>query len=298
MNLNTSNKNDYIYEYLSNTSHVRGVIHISHGMAEHIGRYKWLIQKLNIDGFHVIAIDHRGHGKRIKDNQKGFFGEENGWNLVIDDLLLIMNDTKKQYPNLKQYLLAHSMGSWIALGAMQAKININGLILSGSSKIPSSLLRLQSLLIRMQIIFFGKKGISKFLDNITLGSYNKFFKPNRTNKDWISSDDKNVDNYIDDPLCGFMVTNGLWNDLANGMGLVFDKKNYIDTDKSIPILIISGSNDPVGENGKGVKRLYIFLKNIFKNISIEIIKDARHEVFSEVNKEDNYIVLRDFLNKN
>ena len=109
---------------------------------------------------------------------------------------------------------------------------------------------------------------------------------------------KNVDNYIDDPLCGFMVTNGLWNDLANGMGLVFDKKNYIDTDKSIPILIISGSNDPVGENGKGVKRLYMFLKNIFNNISIEIIKDARHEVFSEVNKEDNYIVLKDFLNKN
>ena len=190
------------------------------------------------------------------------------------------------------------MGSWIALGAMQAKMNVNGLILSGSSKIPLSLLNLQSLLIRMQIIFFGKKGISKFLDNITLGSYNKFFKPNRTNKDWISSDDKNVDNYIDDPLCGFMVTNGLWNDLANGMGLVFDKKNYIDTDKSIPILIISGSNDPVGENGKGVKRLYMFLKNIFNNISIEIIKDARHEVFSEVNKEDNYIVLRDFLNKN
>tara|TARA_B100001250_G_C19648004_1_gene721288 strand:- start:12 stop:908 length:897 start_codon:yes stop_codon:yes gene_type:complete len=298
MNLNTSNKNDYIYENLSNISDVRGVIHISHGMAEHIGRYKWLIEKLNIDGFHVIAIDHRGHGKRIKGNQKGFFGEENGWKLVIDDLLLIMNDTKKKYPNLKQYLLAHSMGSWIALGAMQAKININGLILSGSSKIPSSLLKLQILLIRMQIIFFGKKGISKFLDNITLGSYNKFFKPNRTDKDWISSDDKNVDNYIDDPLCGFMVTNSLWNDLANGMGLVFDKKNYTHTDKSIPILIISGSNDPVGENGKGVKRLYIFLKNIFKNISIEIIKDARHEVFSEVNKEDNYIVLKDFLNKN
>ena len=69
MNLNTSIKNDYIYEYLSNTYDVKGVIHISHGMAEHIGRYKWLIKKLNNDGFHVVAIDHRGHGKRIKDNQ-------------------------------------------------------------------------------------------------------------------------------------------------------------------------------------------------------------------------------------
>ena len=298
MNLNTSIKNDYIYEYLSNTYDVKGVIHISHGMAEHIGRYKWLIKKLNNDGFHVVAIDHRGHGKRIKDNQKGFFAEENGWTLVIDDLLLIIKETKKKYPNLKQYLLAHSMGSWIALGAIQNKMNINGLILSGSSKIPSSLLTLQNLLIRMQIIFFGKKGISKFLDNITLGSYNKFFKPNRTNKDWISSDNTNVDNYIDDPLCGFMVTNGLWNDLANGMESVFDKKNYIHADKSIPILIISGSNDPVGENGKGVERLYIFLKNIFKSISIKLIEGARHEVFSEVDKEDNYLVLNKFLNKN
>ena len=95
-----------------------------------------------------------------------------------------------------------------------------------------------------------------------------------------------------------MVTNGLWNDLANGMESVFDKKNYIHADKSIPILIISGSNDPVGENGKGVERLYIFLENIFKNISMKLIEGARHEVFSEVNKEDNYLVLNKFLNKN
>ena len=295
MNLNTTIENKYIYEYLSNISNPKGIVHICHGMAEHIGRYKWLINKLNNDGYHVISIDHRGHGNRIKNNLMGYFSDKDGWGLVIEDQINLVNQTKNKYPNLKQYMIAHSMGSWIALAAVQKHIDINGLVLSGSSKLNTGILKIQKILIQIVLFFSNKKTVSKFLDDISLGQYNKFFKPNRTPKDWISSDDLNVDEYIADPLCGYKVTNGLWEDLANGLESVFNKKRYIKSDHRIPIFIISGSKDPVGENGKGVIRLYNFLSNIFNNVSIEMVENARHEVFSEVNKEDNYKHLLNFI---
>ena len=295
MSVSISIDNKFIYKNLSSSINPKGVVHICHGMAEHIGRYNWLIEKLNNDGYHVISIDHRGHGNRIGDNPKGFFDDQNGWNLVVEDLSLLIKQSKQEHPNLKQFLIAHSMGSWIALSALQNNIAIDGLILSGSSKPAKFIILIQKILIKIQILFFGKKSVSLFLDNITLGSYNNFFKPNRTKKDWISSDDDNVDNYIADSLCGFPVTNGLWDDLANGILKVFNNNNYSLSDNSIPIFIISGSNDPVGENGKGVMRLNNFLSNIFSNVSIKIVDEARHEVFSETTKENSYNTLIKFI---
>ena len=295
MSVSISIDNKYIYKNLSSSINPKGIVHICHGMAEHIGRYNWLIKKLNNDGYHVISIDHRGHGNRIGDNPKGFFDDQNGWNLVVEDLSLLIKQSKQEHPNLKQFLIAHSMGSWIALSALQNNIAIDGLILSGSSKPAKFIILIQKILIKIQILFFGKKSVSLFLDNITLGSYNNFFKPNRTKKDWISSDDDNVDNYIADSLCGFPVTNGLWDDLANGILKVFNNNNYSLSDNSIPIFIISGSKDPVGENGKGVIRLNNFLSNIFSNVSIKIVDEARHEVFSETTKENSYNTLIKFI---
>ena len=295
MSVGISIDNKYIYKNLSSSINPKGIVHICHGMAEHIGRYNWLIKKLNDDGYHVISIDHRGHGNRIGDNPKGFFDEKDGWNMVVEDLSVLIEMSKQDYPDLKQFIIAHSMGSWIALSALQNNIAIDGLILSGSSKPAKLMIIIQKILIKIQILLFGKKSVSIFLDNITLGSYNNFFKPNRTNKDWISSDNDNVDNYVDDDLCGFPVTNGLWQDLANGILKVFNINNYSLSENSIPIFIISGSKDPVGENGKGVMRLYNFLSNIFSNVSIKIVNEARHEVFSETTKENSYNSLIKFI---
>jgi len=297
MNLNTSIEHKFIYEHLTNDSTPIGIVHISHGMAEHIGRYNWLIKKLNNDGFHVISIDHAGHGRRIGPNMKGYLANSNSWKQVINDQLTLVNETKKKFPHLKQYMIAHSMGSWIALEAIQVGMKIDGLILSGSSKSTDRLIKIQKILISVVLLFSSKKRKGKFLDTLILGKYNKFFKPNRTKKDWISSDSSNVDEYVKDPLCGYIVTNGLWHDLVNGISNVFQQDGYKNVDISMPIFIISGSNDPVGENGKGVKRLYEYLKNIFTNVSIAIIPNARHEVFSEIDKEKNYKLLKIFIDK-
>jgi alpha-beta hydrolase superfamily lysophospholipase len=114
-------------------------------------------------------------------------------------------------------------------------------------------------------------------------------------KDWISSDNDNVDNYVEDPLCGFPVTNGLWDDLANGLLEVFKKEKYPKSNNSTSIFIISGSDDPVGENGKGVYRLNTFISSLYSNTSIKIEEGARHEVFSEYSKENSYNSLIKFI---
>jgi alpha-beta hydrolase superfamily lysophospholipase len=295
MNSSLSIDNNYIYENLTESTNPKGIVHICHGMAEHIRRYKWLIDKLNNDGFHVISIDHRGHGNRIDNNLKGFFDDNDGWNLVAEDLIGLLDKSNKKFPGLNQYVLSHSMGSWIALAAMQKGMSADGLIISGSSKPSKTILVIQKFLVKIQIFLFGKKSVSLFLDNITLGPYNNAFKPNRTLKDWISSDNDNVDDYISDPLCGFPVTNGLWNDLAMGLLEVFDKNKYPKSNNLTPIFIISGSEDPVGENGKGVMRLYDFLSKIYSNTDVEIVNNARHEVFSETSKENSYNNLIKFI---
>ncbi len=287
-----------IYENFSNQKKIKGIVHISHGMGEHIGRYKWLINKLNHDGFHVISKDHRGHGKWLDNpkNIQGLFHKKNGWSQVTNDLRELILDTNKKYPNINQYLFAHSMGSWIGLSAILKPLPLKGLIISGSTKLPKFLIYIQTLLIKIVIFFQGKEGVSSFLDSITIRSYNDKFKPNRTTSDWISTDDQNVDEYVEDKLCGFLVTNSLWLDMSEGFLEIFNIKNYKYVDKDMPILLISGDLDAVGDFGKGSPKLARMLNKVFKKVDSIIVQDEKHEVFSGTLKESSYKIIKNFLN--
>ena len=275
---------------------VNGVVIISHGMAEHMGRYSWLTNKLNKDGYHVIGHDHRGHGKWIKNGYKeGVFHSSNGWNLVADDLTNLIYDSQAEFPNYKHYLLAHSMGSYVALSAVSKNLSLSGLILSGSSHISPLTLFIQRILIKIVILIKGRDKKSNFLDSITMRTFNDKFKPTQTPNDWISTDMTNVKDYTNDPMCGFIASNGLWDDMASSFKSIYNKNHYSCSDHELPILIISGDKDPVGEMGAGVKRLYEFLKSIFKNTSFILLKNERHEVFSGLDKSNTYSKLKTFL---
>ena len=299
MILNSSIDKSYIYVHLSNMSQPKGIVHICHGKAEHIGRYKWLTSKLNNDGYHVISIDHRGHGKRIHSPEDigKFTNDENGWEKVVNDLYLLINDTKKTFPDLKQFIFAHSMGSWIALSLLKKELMIDGLILSASAKYPQFLITLQKLIIKIDIFINGRNKLNNVMERLTTKRFNNNFKPNRTDFDWISDDEDSVDNYIQDELCGFKVTNGLWLDMVEGIESTFKDENYMSNNKNLRILLVAGSKDPVGDNGKGVERLYIFLKNNFKNISLFTFGDGRHEIFSDLKKHRRYKLLTDFFDE-
>ena len=297
MHFSIKNK-DYIYSSLSSKDNIKGIIHICHGKGEHIGRYSWLIGMLNSDGYHVISMDHRGHGRWIENNhEKGIFAKTNGWELITEDLRNLIVDTNQEYPNLDQYLLAHSMGSWVGLNLIMNNTNIKGLIISGSSKFPRSLILVQKFLINISIFFKGEHAINPILNYMTDTTWNNKFKPNKTSFDWISSDPDNVKDYVNDDLCGFSITNSMWKDIAIGCSKAFDISNYNKTDKNLPILLISGDMDPVSDFGKGMKALYKMLNKIFYNVKNIVIKGDRHEVFSGLNKDFAYKEMIIFINK-
>ena len=215
--MDTNITNNLYYENISSNTNSKGVFIISHGMAEHIGRYNWLISKLNDDGYHVISRDHRGHGVNItKKNTQGYFADSNGWFKVRDDLKETISYAKNKFPSLPCFLLGHSMGSWIALSTLNNKSSIKALILSGSSKLPKFLILINLIIIKIDILINGKYNQSKVIDGLTIRRFNSEYKPNRTPNDWISSDIDSVDNYTNDPLCGFKATSSLWLDLCNG----------------------------------------------------------------------------------
>lgn len=289
MSENLTIDKNLIYEDLSNQPIVHGVVTISHGMAEHIERYSWLINKLNQAGYHVISIDHLGHGRHIeKGDDQGFFSDLDGFECVENNLINILSYADNKFPDLKKILIGHSMGSWISLGIIQKYFKLDAMVLTGSSLIPNSVLKSQKKLVSMLIMLFGKKSYSKLIDNITMRKYNLNFSPNRTPNDWLSRDKISVDEYTNDPKCGFLVTNSLWYQLSDQMMKVFNHLNYSKVNNELPIYLISGDRDPVGDNGNGVESLHKFLLDIFPKTYLNLVKNARHEVFNEINKDESF----------
>ena len=154
---------------------------------------------------------------------------------------------------------------------------------------------MQLLIIKIEILRHGHKAQSKLIDTLTMRKFNNSFTPNRTAHDWISSDIESVDNYTSDPLCGFIVTNSLWHDVCICMLNIFKKNFYSSKNFNIPILIISGENDAASSMSKFTKKLYDFLSAIFNNVSLKIVKECRHEVFTELNKHSSYNYLINYI---
>ena len=291
--------NKFIYKFFADNEIIKGVVVISHGMAEHINRYKWLIKQLNATGYHVVCADHLGHGKYINDGAApGYFSDVDDFEDVENNLIHILDYVSHKFPDLNKILIGHSMGSWIAMGVIQRYQNIDALILTGSSLIPKETVLAQRRLVTFLSFLFGKKSYSKFIDRITMRKYNNIFSPNRTPNDWITRDETSVDEYTDDPKCGFLVTNSLWYQLSNQMLKVFDINKYINSNIDLPIYLISGDKDPVGINGKGVKSLREFLIQKFYKTEINLVAGARHEVFNEINKQESFKDLIKFIDSN
>ena len=288
--------NSLYFEHVTSEINPKGIFIISHGMAEHMGRYKWLISQLNNDGYHVISRDHKGHGINIINRETpGLFSDNNGWLKVRDDLKQTINYAERKFPNLPCFLLGHSMGSWIALATLNNKSSLKAIILTGSSKLPKLAIILNLIIIKVDILINGKFNKSTIMDRLTMRRFNAEFKPNITPNDWISSDEDSVNDYTNDPHCGFIVTSSLWLDLCNGLMMIFNKRYYSELNKDIPILIMSGKNDAASANSKLSIKLYKFLNKVFSDVKHMII-DSRHEIFTDLNKHSSYNYLLEFIN--
>ena len=289
ISVTTGNKNTFYVSHYSIDTKPRAIVQILHGMAEHQRRYHDFINYLNHQGITVFIHDHLGHGNRVTEkNIKGFFAEQDGWNAVVNDAKSVSEIIKNLYPDVPLTLLGHSMGSYIGLALIELFNFYDSCILSGSSKPSKILLLLQKLLLNSEVKKNGLKGYSKKIDKLIFGGFNKQIKGARTPHDWLSHDQNSVQDYLDDPLCGFMVTNSLWLDLAIGMESIYATKAIQAISNELPILLLAGANDPVGNNGKGPSQIYKLLHKLEKNVELKLFEDMRHEALNELNNSKVY----------
>lgn len=270
------------------TNEVRGIIQIAHGMAEHILRYDHFARFLTQHGFVVYGNNHRGHGKEAKI--KGFFSEENGFAKVVDDMRQLTNIIQQQYNDIPVFIFGHSMGSFLTRRYMQLHgINIAGVILSGTAGKQGLLGRIGLWMANRERNKHGATALSPRMNELIFGSYNKKFKPNRTEFDFLSRDERAVDAYVADEQCGFVCTTSFYVDLISGMRTINKANKMMETPLRLPIFMIAGDMDPVGNYGKGVKQLHRMYETLkFRDLSIKLYDGARHELLHETNKEEVY----------
>ncbi|KGE64685.1 MULTISPECIES: alpha/beta hydrolase [Pseudomonas] len=264
----------------------KAVVMLSHGMAEHSGRYARLAEALCGAGYGLYALDQRGHGRTADEGTLGLYAETDGWNKVVGDLASLNQHIGQQQPGLPIILLGHSMGSYIAQAyLLHHSASLHGAILSGSNFQPVALYRAARVIARIERLRQGLRGRSALIEFLSFGSFNKAFKPNRTAFDWLSRDPDEVDKYINDPLCGFRCTNQLWIDLLGGLQQISKASNLAQIDPGLPILVMGGECDPVSE-GKRLTSLADALRDAgCQHLQLTVYPQARHEVFNETNRD-------------
>lgn len=266
---------------------VEFIVHISHGMAEYALRYDRLARFLCEHNIAVFAHDIRGHGQSISEQTpKGHLADKDGFNRVTMDLFEIIQYTKTTYASYKYILLGHSFGSFIAQNFLtQYSSSINSLILSGTTANMAPLGFITKLTASILAIFKSIRHPSPFMTNLAFGSYNAKIKNAQSSNAWLSRDEKEVALYDESDLCGFPCTLGFYRDLGNAFCIINKSKSMRKIPKNVPILLIAGTDDPVGNYGKKVTWLYNTYENLQFTSKIILYPQGRHESLNETNKD-------------
>lgn len=278
-----------------------GVVQISHGMAEHILRYNEFATFLNAHGYIVYGHDHRGHGESVKTEEDfGYLSVEGGWNKLVSDLHLVTEKIKEEHPNLPIFLLGHSMGSFALRDYLtQFGEAIDGAVICGTGQNTTWLNHLALWLAKSECRKQGPKHPSSRMTKLSFGNYNKAFKPNHTEFDWLSRDEIQVFTYIEDELCGKVFTAQFYVDFLEGLIEISKQVNVNKIPKGKPYLFISGSADPLSEKGAAIHRVADQFKTAgASKVEIRIYPEARHELLNEINRQEIYMDVLFWLNEN
>lgn len=267
-----------------------GVLQIVHGMAEYIDRYDNFAKYMTEHGFNVIGHDHLGHGHSVSDEHDyGFFAEENGDKIIIEDMHSVTQYAREKWEELPNFILGHSMGSFCLRQYLTKYSNdVFGAIIMGTGWIPSAAALLGKTIAANTCKSKGSHTVNPLLIKLTLEPYNKPFAPARTNCDWLSRDEKQVDLYVNDKLCGFDFTAGAYKDFFTILEKIAKNRQLIGMRKSLPILITSGSVDPVGGK-KACEKLNAQYKRCgIDDVTLKLWENDRHEILNELDKSDVY----------
>jgi len=268
---------------------VRCVLQVVHGMAEYVERYEEFAEFLTQRGIVLTGEDHLGHGKSVGEGGKyGYFCEQDPATVLVRDVHRLKKITQERYPDVPYVLMGHSMGSFITRNYLfRYGTGISAAVIMGTGMQPSVVLALAKVAVGIEKLLHGSSYVSRLIDKLAFGGYNKRVESPRTEWDWLSRDEQRVDRYMADPMCGFTFT-------VNGFGALFElvsrlhsKKNLSHIPKTLPVFMVSGTRDPVGDYGKGVRLAYDSLIAAgLKEVELTLYEDGRHELLNETNRAE------------
>lgn len=265
----------------------KAVLVIFHGMLEHIGRYQPFAEWLQQHHIAVMGHDHRGHGHSLSQTAPcGHFADKDGNRYLIDDAYHMIGLARQAYPTLPLFVMGHSMGSFLLRQLLHTYqlSQIQGAILMGTGFQPKGLIQLGYGLSRLIAHFKGPQYKSRLLYQLALGNNSRQFKHRQSDYDWLSPSSQAVNQYRNDPYIFDNFTAQAYADMFKGMLTNYDRKRLLALDKQIPLLLISGAEDPIGNQGHGVQALYEnYCQLGYQDVSLSLLPKARHELLNDHN---------------
>ena len=291
---------------------IRAIVQISHGMAEHIERYGEFAEFLAGNGILVVGNDHMGHGKSVQsEDDLGYFAipvkgmsrkkreQYSSSAQTVKDLLHITKIVKKHYPGVPYILLGHSMGSFLVRRyLMECGEEMDGAILMGTGHHSSKEVCMGRIVNKCISLIKGERYRSKILNRILFGAYNRRIENKTGKSDWVTSDEKKRTEYDNDKRCGFIFTMNGIEALLSTLHYIVKPENIEKMPTNIKMMVLSGNDDPVGNYGEGVKKMYQeYVRHGISDISIKLYDECRHELLNEKIKDVVYKDIFDWIDE-
>lgn len=271
---------------------IKAVLQIIHGMAEYIDRYEAFAAYLTQQGVLVTGEDHLGHGKTVTENGslQGYFCPRDPATVIIRDVHRLKKITQELYPEVPYFILGHSMGSFMARNYMlRYGKGIDGVIIMGTGVQTAGMVRFSKVLAALQGFFQGQKHPSQMLEKLSFGSYLDRIQTSETAFDWLSVNRENVNKYVADPMCGFTFTVNGYRTILDLLGRLTDQSLLERIPPELPVLLVSGEEDPVGNYGEAVKTVEASLLAAgIQNVKKKLYTGDRHEILNEDDREEVY----------
>lgn len=274
----------------------RAVVQLSHGMCEYVTRYRAWAERFAAAGFVFCGNDHLGHGNTAGGEENlGFTARRGGDALLVEDLHTLTAQMRAEYPDLPIFLYGHSMGSFAARAYLaRYGSELAGALISGTGG-PDNPTGLAKWLVHAGAALRGDRYRSKFIQKLAFGAYNKRFKEENDPLSWLTRDKSVRDAYRADPWCTFPFTAAGYDTLFSLLGGVSRRDWAEKVPKTLPVLLFSGEEDPVGNYGKGVRAVYERLKAAGVNATLKLYAGGRHEMHNEINRDEVFADLLAFL---
>lgn len=262
---------------------IRAILQIAHGMVEHIERYEPFAEYLTEHGILVTGNDHLGHGKSVADKDRYAHFPAGGNSILLRDMHTLRTRTEERYPGVPYFFMGHSMGSFLTRQYITMRgEGLKGAVIMGTGNQGKGLLGVAYRLAAAKSKIQGPMHHSKMITNMAFGSYLKRIKDAKSPQAWLSVNEGNVEAYDNDPLCGMIFTNQAFKEMFYSMLYLKESKHLEKIPRELPILLVAGVEDPVGNYGKAVREVDEEYRKLgMEDVSCILYEGRRHEILNE-----------------